>query len=138
MRYLIDTNIFLFYAKGAHDLTGEVKDILMDYGSVVNIPSRCVEEMIHMRHGDKYVVRQWKSAEDIINAITKEFNFGINHTGNDHLRTLARLPTFPDHKDPVDRMAIAHAITENTTLISSDEKFFKYTKYGLNFLFNER
>jgi PIN domain nuclease of toxin-antitoxin system len=121
------------------ELTAEVKDILGDCGNQINVPSRCVEEMIHLQQiGKIKFIKQWKSAEDIIDFIISELNFGIKHTGNEHLRTLARLPFFSDHRDPTDRIAIAQAITEKTALISSDRKFHDYRKYGLDFVFNKR
>jgi len=56
----------------------------------------------------------------------------------EHLRTLARLPLFPDHRDQTDRIAIAQAITEKIPIISSDRKFQDYRRSGLDLVFNKR
>lgn len=49
-----------------------------------------------------------------------------------------KLPFFDDHKAPNDRLIIGQAISDKTILISSDHKFERYVKYGLNFIFNKR
>ncbi|MDR2694438.1 MAG: PIN domain-containing protein [Chitinispirillales bacterium] len=138
-RYFIDSNILIFYmSEDDDDISAEVQDILSNHNNLISIPSRCVEEVIHLQQSGKIRIKQWKSAEDIVDFITDELNFGIKHTGNEHLRTLAKLPLFPDHKDPIDRIAIAQAITEKTGIISSDTKFHYYKKYGLDLVFNKR
>ena len=43
-----------------------------------------------------------------------------------------------DHRDPNDRLIIAQAISDRATLISSDRKFDRYERYGLQFMFNKR
>jgi len=139
MRYFVDSNILIFHmAKNDDELSAKVQDILYDGNNLIFIPSRCVEEIIHLQQSGKIRFKQWKSAEDIVDFIINELNFGIKHTGNEHLRTLAKLPLFPDHKDPIDRIAIAQAITERTCIISSDTKFYYYEKYGLDLVFNKR
>ncbi len=55
-----------------------------------------------------------------------------------HLHQLARLPLSDDHRDPNDRLIIAQAISDRTPLVSSDRKFYKYERYGLELVFNER
>jgi len=137
MRYIIDSNILIFIISDKDELTSEVKDILGDYGNRIYIPSKCVEELMYLQQSGKIKIKQWKYARDIISSID-ELGYGIKHTGNEHLLTLAELPLFPDHKDQTDRIAIAQAITEKIPLISSDRKFHDYKRYGLNFVFNKR
>ena len=50
--------------------------------------------------------------------------------------TLGKLAPIPDHKDPVDHAIMAHAITNKTTLISSDNKMRFYQNQGLDFIWN--
>lgn len=56
----------------------------------------------------------------------------------EHLRQYACLPFFDDHRDPMDRLIIAQAISDRIPLVRSDRKFTRYEKYGLQFAFNER
>ena len=136
-RYLIDSHILCFIATDRDELTTEVKDILEDYGNQMYIPSKCVEELIYHQQSGKFNIEEWKKAESVIDYI-KDAGIGIKYVAEEHLRTLANLPLFKDHKDATDRIAIAQAITEKIPLISSDRKFHLYKKHGLNLLFNER
>jgi PIN domain nuclease of toxin-antitoxin system len=137
-RYLIDSNILFFYASDPAQLTLEIKDILKDYNNRIYVPAKCVEELIYLHQSGKIGIKQWKSAEAILEFIIDELGFGIKYIAEEHLRTLARLPLFPDHKDPTDRIIIAQAITEKTPLVSSDRKFNEYRRVGLDFVFNKR
>ena len=137
MRYLIDSNILVFFIIDTDQLTREVKDTIDDYGNRIYVPAKCVEELIYLQQSRKIAVKRWKTADDIIDHI-KELGFGIKYAAEEHLRTLAKLPLFPDHKDPTDRIIVAQAITEKIALISSDRKFPLYVRYGLDFVFNKR
>lgn len=44
----------------------------------------------------------------------------------DHLWWLWRMPEFPEHRDPFDRLLIAQAYTHNLTVITSDRRFSLY------------
>ena len=138
MRYLLDTNILTFMMNDPDELTLEVRGIISDYGNRMYIPSKCVEELIYLIQSGDVKTKKCKSAEDIVDHVIKELDFGIKYTAEEHLRTLARLPLFPDHKDPTDRVIIAQAITEKTPIISSDRKFQDYRRHGLNLVFNRR
>jgi len=137
MRYLIDTNILYFYITDIDELTAEVKDIFHDPANLIYIPLKCVEELIYLEQSERIRLKKCKSADDII-GIIDSMNIEIKYPKREHVLTLARLPIFPDHKDPADRVIIAQAITEKIPLISSDRKFHYYIKYGLDFVFNKR
>jgi len=137
MRYLIDSNILILNIVDDDQLTAEVKDILDDYGNRIYISSKCVEELIYLQQAEKIRIKRWKSADDIVDDI-KGLDIGIKYVAEEHLRTLARLPLFPDHRDQTDRIAIAQAITEKIPIISSDRKFQDYRRSGLDLVFNKR
>ena len=67
-----------------------------------------------------------------------ETGIKIEQVTTKHLSELASLPIYDDHRDPNDRMIIAQAISDKVSLISSDRKFSRYCRYGLDFIFNER
>jgi PIN domain nuclease of toxin-antitoxin system len=138
MRYLIDSNILIFYASDPDQLSKRIMSILEDYGNRIYISSRCIEELIALQQSDKIEIPQWRSAEDIIGYIANELSFGIKYIAKEHLDALARLPLLYGHKDPVDRMIIAQAITEGIPLVSCDTQFPKYVKHGLSLIFNPK
>ncbi len=70
--------------------------------------------------------------------LLEETGVCIGQVSKKHLSELVTLPLYDDHRDPNDRMIIAQAISNRIPLISSDRKFTRYERYGLDFLFNER
>jgi PIN domain nuclease of toxin-antitoxin system len=138
MRYFIDTNIFLFWVSEQSSLNYKTLDILDDYSNTIYVSSRVVDELIQLFQFGKIKDKKWEKAEDVIDFIKTELGFEIKNIKEEHLRTLANLPFFEDHKDPTDRMIVAHAISEKIPIISSDKKFFYYNKYGLDFIYNKR
>lgn len=45
---------------------------------------------------------------------------------NSHILRLAELPTFPDHKDPFDRLLAAQSLSEPLILLTADPKLERY------------
>ena len=138
-RYFIDTNVFIFLTiERSSGLTHEVIDIISDYSNQICMSSQVVNEVIQLFQQGKIKDSRWKTASDIVDFIKNEAEIEIKYIKEEHLRTLAKLPLFEDHKDPADRMIIAHAINDKIPLISSDRKFKLYQKSGLEFVFNKR
>ena len=106
MRYLIDTNILLFTVKERDRLSKDVSELLYDASNTINISSRSIEEIILLLRIGKNKVSQWKETKDIFSYID-ELGFSVDH-----------------------------AITNKTTLISSDSKMRFYQSQGLNFVWN--
>ena len=140
MRYLIDTNIFVYAATDRDSLSRDVKAIMEDYDTVLCISSESVRELIVAYRTKGLCSRRWKSAEEMVRAIEDEFYITILPLGKEHMETLARLETneAQGHKDPSDHVIIAHAITEHLPLISSDRRFAFYRGQGLDLVFNEK
>jgi PIN domain nuclease of toxin-antitoxin system len=138
MRYLIDTNIFVYINSDPSQLSREVRRILEDYESVLYLSSESVREILHLFQNGKIRSKKWKSAHDIFSCIEKEWNITISYVKKEHLLTLAHLDVVSNHNDPNDRLIIAQAITEKIPLISSDRKFEHYRKQKLNFIYNKR
>ena len=115
MRYLIDTNIFVFLALDAEMLSGDTAAIIQKPDTVLCISTESVRELITGYRTKGLGSKRWKSAEEIINAIKDEFFINIIPVKTEHLRTYARLRlnTQQDHKDPSDHVIISHAITEH-------------------------
>jgi PIN domain nuclease of toxin-antitoxin system len=136
MRYLIDTNILLFYVLERDRISKEVFELLWDTSNTINISSRSIEEIIHLLRIGKVKVFKWKETKDIFNSID-EFGFSVDYFKKEHILTLGKLIPITDHKDPVDHAIMAHAITNKVTLISSDSKMRFYQNQGLNFIWNK-
>jgi len=140
MRYLLDTNIYIYFALDRELLSPEVKAILEDYDNTFCVSSETVKELIVAFNNGGLVSRYWKTAKDMVNAIRDLFYIRILPVGEEQLDTYARLKInkAEGHKDPSDHIIIAHAITNGLPLISSDRKFKFYTKQGLELVFNKK
>jgi PIN domain nuclease of toxin-antitoxin system len=137
MRYLIDTNIFIYADIEPSLLSSDIKPILDDYSNLLYISSESVKELIHLFQTGKIKNRKWKTPNDIIDTIENEWNIIIKYIKKEHLLTLASLNRVNNHNDPNDRLIIAQAITEKLPLISSDRKFEHYRKQNLQFIYNK-
>ena len=141
MRYLIDTNIFVYATTDRDSLSRDVKAIMEDYDTTLYISAESVKELIVGYRTKGLCSRRWKTAEEMVNAIEDEFYITILPLKKEHMLTLSRLDIneAQGHKDPSGHdVIIAHAITERMPLISSDRRFGFYREQGLDFIFNEK
>ena len=140
MRYLLDTNIFLYAVIDRDLLSNDVKAILEDYDNTFFLSSESVKEMIVGFNNGGIVSHFWKTASEMVNAIREQFYIRILPVGEEQMDTYARLQLnqAEEHKDPSDHVIIAHAITNRIPLISSDRKFKFYKKQGLDLVFNKK
>ncbi|MBQ7192146.1 MAG: hypothetical protein IJS00_04665 [Paludibacteraceae bacterium] len=66
MRYLIDTNIFVFMVSDKDSLDRDVYAILEDYGNVLYISVESVKELIVAYRNKGLLVKKWKTEEDMV------------------------------------------------------------------------
>ena len=140
MRYLIDTNIFVYIAQDYSSLSREVLDILSDYSNTLHMSAESVKELIVAYNNKGLLTKKWKTADEMVAAIEDEYYIKILPVSKEHMRTYSRLSinNIDEHKDPSDHLIISHAITNKLPLISSDRRFPFYTKQGLDLIYNER
>ena len=133
MRLLLDTNVLVYFLYSDDDLSPSVKIDLLDCANVLFTSTVCVQELIHLCQTGKIKQSADKVVSDLDNA-----GINIEQVTERHLKSLASLPLFDDHRDPNDRLIIAQAIADRIPIVSSDRKFSRYERYGLDFIFNER
>ncbi len=140
MRYLIDTNIFVYLSTDAECLSKDVAAIIQEPDTVLYISAESVRELIVGYHNKGLCSKRWKSAEMMIASIEEEFYIKILPLKKEHMLTYASLEIneLQGHKDPSDHVIIAHAITEHLPLISSDTRFDFYREQGLDLIFNKK
>ena len=140
MRYLIDTNIFVYLSLDTDYLSKDVAHLLQEPESVIYLSVESVRELIVGYRTKGLGSKRWKSAEEMVRSIENDFYVQILPLKKEHTLTYARLVTNEDqgHKDPSDHIIISQAITERLPLISSDRKFKFYVSQGLDFIFNEK
>jgi len=135
MRYLLDTNILINLVKDDYDDT-DILELTTDYENIIYVSSESVKEFIHLVQAGKNILKKEYRALDVFDLIETTFGFEVKYVTKEHLRTFAQLDLVEGHNDPSDRLIIAQALTEKMPVISSDTKFPKYRKQGLNLIFN--
>ncbi len=122
-------------------LTIDVDAIINDYETLVYSSSVCFAELVYLIQIGKVQIdgcRDIRRAANMALQKLEELDVNMVATTENHIKTLVELPLYNDHRDPNDRLIIAQAISDQIPLISSDRKFSRYERYGLDFIFNER
>ena len=135
MRYLIDTNVFINIVEDDF-ISNDVQAILFDYENQIYVSSESIKEFVHLLQTERIVLKKSLRSLDVFDLIENKFELNVKYVTKEHLRTFSKLETVEGHNDPSDRLIISQAITEEIPLISSDTKFPKYTKFGLEFISN--
>lgn len=139
MRYLIDTHIFIWYAKERYKLTHDVMEILTDWESEICVSSETLKELVLLWNKKPHIRRWWKSPLDLLRSVEDEYGIRVEFLHKEHYETYAKLTIneAQEHYDPSDHLIISHAITNHIPLISADTRFPFYVKQGLDLICNK-
>ena len=140
MRYMLDTNTFIYLSTDRENLDSDVFSILSEPETLMCISAESVRELIVAYNNKGWGNKKWKTAEDMVRSIEETYYVEILPIQKDVMWTYSRLRVNQamNHKDPSDHVIISHAITLDMPLISSDTRFQYYTRQGLNLIFNEK
>ena len=140
MRYLLDTNIFIYLSTDHDKLDPNVFSILSEPETLMYISAESVRELIVAYNNMGWGNKKWKTAEDMVRSIEETHFVVILPIAKDIMQTYSRLRINQtmNHKDPSDHVIISHAMTLGIPLISSDTRFPYYTRQGLKLIFNEK
>ena len=140
MRYLIDTNIYIYLSTDKDMLSTDVVTMFSEPDAILCVSAESVRELIVAYNNKGWGNRRWKTAEDMVTAIEKDYYVEILPIQKDVMQTYSRLRinNTMNHKDPSDHVIISHAMTLKMPLISSDTRFPYYKRQGLDFVFNEK
>ena len=133
MRYLLDTNIFIDMVTDDY-ISTDILRLTTDYENLIYVSSESLKEYIHLVQAEKVIPKKDYRLLDVFDLVEKTFGFQVKYVTKEHLRTFVKLELVEGHKDPSDRLIIAQALTEKMPLISSDAKFPKYKKQGLDLI----
>ncbi|MBO7436786.1 MAG: PIN domain-containing protein [Bacteroidaceae bacterium] len=140
MRYLLDTNTYIYLSTDRENLDSDVFSILSEPDTLMCISVESVRELIVAYNKKGWGNKKWKTGEDMVRSIEETYFVEILPIQKDVMKTYSRLRVNSalNHKDPSDHVIISHAITLGMPLISSDTRFQYYTRQGLNLIFNEK
>jgi PIN domain nuclease of toxin-antitoxin system len=134
MRYLIDTNIFIYLAMDNQQLNNDVAAILGDYENLIYISNESLRELIVHYNNKALLRKQWKTKDAMLRSITQEYGLQILPLTPDVMYTYGNMNLY--HNDPSDHVIIAQAITMKMPLISDDNRFPDYRNEGLELIEN--
>ncbi len=137
-RYLIDTNILYYIIEEKDRLTKDVSAIVYDIDNALYASAESVKELVVAHRRKNLLVHRWKNADDLVKAIKKDYRVTILPIDINVIHRMAKLQIneAEEHYDPSDHIIIAHAMTMNMPLISSDRKFPFYRNQGLDLISN--
>ena len=140
MRYLIDTNIFIYLSTDYQSLNIDILSLFGEPDTLIYISTESVRELIIAYINKGWGNKKWKTAEDMVRSIEETYYVEILPIQKEVMYTYSRLRlnNSQNHRDPSDHVIISHAMTLKMPLISSDTRFDFYRKQGLDFIFNER
>lgn len=140
MRYMLDTNIFIYLATDIDSLSRDVRAILQDYGNTFCVSAETTRELIVGFRKHSFSRKDWKTSEELLSSLEKEYFIEIlpidKYVAQTHAKL--RLNEAEGHNDPSDHIIISHAITARLPLISSDTRFPFYRTQGLDLIFNTK
>ena len=138
MRYYLDTQSLAQFFLSRDNTSPDVRAVFEDYSNQFLTSMVCVKELIHLIQTDRIRPLRGKKRYDATAAIDSMIRAGVNIVPTTilHLQQLSRLPLFPEHNDPNDRLIIAQAIADRVPLITTDRKFALYEDSGLQVVEN--
>ena len=120
MKYLLDTHTFIWWLEGNKKLKISIRKILESSENQI---------LVSVVSGIEISIKSRSRKLNITTTVKKMFEisgFKVLNVDFNHVLEFNRLPFHPDHKDPFDRILIAQVKAENLTLITSDQKIWKY------------
>jgi|SRR3989344_3332600 len=120
MRYLLDTNILLWWLEDDQKLKSSIRAEIQDQRNQIFISIVSGIEISIKNRSGKLPLKT------TLHKIFEATDFIVMDINLEHLFELDKLALHSNHKDPFDRMLIAQAVAENCTLITNDPKITKY------------
>ena len=128
MNYLLDTHSFLWCLFSSDKLSAKAKEILLNDENTIYVSVVTFWEI-----SLKYNLGKLKLTNvlpDALPELSIESGFEILSLSEKDAASFFKLPRI-SHSDPFDRLLIWQAIRNNVTIITRDEAFKAYEKFGL-------
>lgn len=118
MRLLIDTQILVWLVRGDARLRPEWIDAIGDEGNSLHVSSVVAFEYTDLQ------LRKRIPVDEPLTELVERFDLAVEGFPADCWHQAGDLPQI--HRDPVDRMLIAHALASGMTLITADASIRRY------------
>ena len=118
MRLLLDTHILVWLVLNDKRLTDAQREALEEPNNELIIGPTVTYELTHLQQNQRIPL------SEPIDRLQQLVGFTLVDLPHGIWRVLAGLPDI--HRDPVDRMLVAHALTDEMTLITADADIRRY------------
>ena len=122
MRYLFDTNVFLWHLGAKEKLNAEALKLLSNPGTEIYLSAASSWE-ISIKHALGKLVLPKPPAQLVLDEV-RQMGFANLDISSLHAFSAGELPVH--HKDPFDRLLIAQAQIEGMSLLTADRAFALY------------
>ena len=112
-RLLLDTHVFLWWAKASPNIRAQWVDEILDDSNSVHVSAVTAWEIETKKRVKKL------DFDDEVGRIAAEFGFEPLSVTMDHASAAGSLEW--EHRDPFDRMLVAQALVNEMVLLSADE-----------------
>ena len=124
MKYLLDTNVFIWFVDGDNQLSSIARAHIEDDESELFISIVSLWEIVIKQKLGKLDFEA-TIQQMVLDIDTMDANLlGVEPR---HLQSLESLPSYKNHKDPFDRLLISQAVADGLSIISSDGKFSNHS-----------
>ncbi len=118
MRLLLDTQILVWLVIGDRRLRPEVLRALQDPDASLHVSAVVAYEYADLQRRKRFPV------DEPLGELVKRFDLSIEGYPANCWQQAAELPHI--HRDPVDRMMVAHALEEGMTIVTADANIRRY------------
>ncbi len=125
MRYLLDTQIVIWFQLNSKQLSSGLYDLLTNRQNQILVSNISLFEIAIKQKTGKLSEFPLNILD--IALVMNQDGFESLQLETEHIAAYDQIPFFSDHRDPFDRLLIATAFAENIPIISADRNFKLYT-----------
>jgi len=123
-RYLLDTHSLIWFQENNPKIPEQVMTIISEQDNIILFSQVSLFE-ISIKQKIGKLPSFYATVEEVYQQAIKD-GFTFITIQNKHIFNYTNVKLIEDHRDPFDRLLIATAIEESTTILSADEKFKVY------------
>jgi PIN domain nuclease of toxin-antitoxin system len=121
VRLLLDTHLAFWWQTGDSRLDGAARRLVEDSDASVLVSRVSLWEL-----AIKAGLGRLRIDLPVFASQVEAMGFSWLPIQNAHILHLARLPVFPDHRDPFDRLLVAQSASEPLVLLTADASLGRY------------
>lgn len=124
MKYLVDTQILIWYQLNSEKLNSGLYALLNDSNNTIYVsPISLFEIAIKQKIGK---LPELNMPVAVLSDLIIQDGFTLLDLKTEHISAYADIPLLAEHRDPFDRLLLATALCNDIPIISADQNFARY------------